>query len=457
MDKTRLSIDSLGESEVERLRDTLRQKEAIITEKSEIINSLRQQVTDLKDELEEMENNQQVLIQKVDRLTKQIEEKNEHLEAVSHSLQEVETAHDNLSSKYEARIGQVKELFDDLKKTKKDLEKAQSLNEELRHKNERLTVELEMADTRKRVWLEEEQQQRHRLRMTDDDATDHENKLFHHRQNITRNNQSQQPPQQFIKQQQQPLSSKLPDAENRHEFTPALHFPIAEEVGEIMDSSSVLPLTPTTVNRPRQRHAPVQSTLTTTIKSGGDSNNDHLNRAVASLDIDDENLPYRGYNIYQHHHQQQQTELMSRNDNNNSVKQYCSNHQPKSIEEEKVLDPIEEYKMRVARANELARRNKLTKPLHQTSYALELDTFDTTELTEQEIKRGNVAKAAAAALSKARQQPPPALSTRSQHQRSAYTHHQHHEQQSHRRALVDRVNTTPVARRVYKKAEAFIV
>lgn len=74
-------------------------------------------------------------------------------------------------------------------------------------------------------------------------------------------------------------------------------------------------------------------------------------------------------------------------------------------------DPMVEYKMRCARAKELARRNMQTKPLHQTSYPLELDTFD--NLSEIDIKRGKL----------------------------------------HRPALVDSSNK----RKPVKKAEAFIV
>lgn len=46
-------------------------------------------------------------------------------------------------------------------------------------------------------------------------------------------------------------------------------------------------------------------------------------------------------------------------------------------------DPLE-------RVNELARRNQLQKPLHQSSYALELETFDKMDISYDEIKRGNL-------------------------------------------------------------------
>lgn len=40
------------------------------------------------------------------------------------------------------------------------------------------------------------------------------------------------------------------------------------------------------------------------------------------------------------------------------------------------LTPLDIQRMRIERAKELDRRNKLTKPLHQTSYPLELDLYD---------------------------------------------------------------------------------
>lgn len=68
---------------------------------------------------------------------------------------------------------------------------------------------------------------------------------------------------------------------------------------------------------------------------------------------------------------------------------YCPNHRLRKVQNP-IVDPITEQKLRMDRATELARRNMQTKPLHQTSYPLELDTFDTTNLTETDIKRGRL-------------------------------------------------------------------
>lgn len=84
---------------------------------------------------------------------------------------------------------------------------------------------------------------------------------------------------------------------------------------------------------------------------------------------------------------------------------YCQNHR---IQKSQIFpdDPIAEEKMRLERASELARRNKLTKPLHQTSYALELETFDDTA-NEFDIKRGNLRRQALADSSNQKLPPKP--------------------------------------------------
>jgi len=403
MNKTRLSIDSLGESEVERLRESLKLKENVLAEKGEIISSLRQQVADLQDDLKESEENEQVLHQKIVRLTKEKQQRDEDLEAVTHSLKEVDTAYESLNTRYEARVKQVKELFEDLKKTKKELDTVKIENEELKHKNERLTIELELANTRKRQWIEENQE-----------------------------NQSARP-------------------NLRPQLAPALHFTMADELGEIMDSSTILSSTITAakhmespqriVVKPRERPQQLVK-IEPRYEYQYESENVHRSHNV---DVENYDVP-----------KSQSTHIVSKE------QQYCPKHQAKKVEEEKVMDPIEEYRMRVARANELARRNKLTKPLHQTSYALELDTFDSIEFAEQEIKRGNISKTAAlveAAVSKAGHQSGQMQTGRhlGHRQSSMNPQRQQQHQQPQRQVLMDRVNTTPVAKRVYKKAEAFIV
>lgn len=343
MDRTRLSIDSLGESELDRIRSELKNEKRSTVEKDEIISSLRQQVTDLKDELEEYENNIQIMNQKLDRKQKELEEKQELIETITHAREEIEAACDKLNERCQAKSKQVQDIFDDLKKAKKELEQVKVSNDELIRRNERLTVDLEAAKHRKKLWQADDEEGTRRIR--------------------------------------------TPSKPSKEELSHALHFPIAEEVGEIMTVNSFRPELEPPRFLPKPEPLPKLEP-----------------EPVRQLELEPEPEP----------------------------------------------DPIAEYKMRVARANELARRNKLTKPLLQTSYALELDTFDTTNITENEIKRGKVVT----------QQRPPVLSTKSrQHsQQSRYQQQNQHSQQPYQRQpLVDRINTTPKARRVYKKAEAFIV
>lgn len=149
--------------------------------------------------------------------------------------------------------------------------------------------------------------------------------------------------------------------------TSAIHFSMADEVGSIMDSNSVgLALA-------REKKLMNESTVL-----------DHLsNRTTLNM-----NDSLKIVNL-------QKPEPITAN--------YTTDHR---IRKSSFLsDPGAEQKMRLERAQELARRNMRTKPLHQTSYPLELDTFDTTNLTEKEIKSGHVARPALADFSNHRKAP----------------------------------------------------
>lgn len=139
--------------------------------------------------------------------------------------------------------------------------------------------------------------------------------------------------------------------ENRTEITSAMQFSVADEVGEIMDSSSI-------ASTVKEKRCLNESKLWDQHGLGPKrAANDTLNGKLAP-----------------------------------SSRSFFAN--PNVTKSQLFEDPIAEQKMRQARAKELARRNNLTKPLHQTSYPLELDTFDATNLTETEIKRGNVPRQA---------------------------------------------------------------
>lgn len=155
--------------------------------------------------------------------------------------------------------------------------------------------------------------------------------------------------------------------ENRILDTSAIHFSMADEVGSIMDSNSVGSLIA------REKKFLNESTVL-----------DHHLSNRTTLNMNDS---LKIVNL-------QKPE---------QVNNYCQDHRIRKSSF--YSDPIAEQKMRLERAKELARRNMKTKPLHQTSYPLELDTFDTTNLTEKEIKSGNMMRSALADFSNQRKPP----------------------------------------------------
>ena len=405
MEDSRLSIVSNGDSELDLLREKLKHKETLLTEKSEIISSLRQQVSDLHHDIEEAENNQQFLYQKIDRLTKDVSEKDEELESVSHALKEVEASYESMNKRMAARTEQIKKFAEDLMKANKELEDARAQNERLQHKNEQLVVELQVANSRKKTWKEQ-----HSEPLPERPVTRSEQ-----RPQPLRLEQQQQHYHVDYRPQQMTQQAATTNNNNRTELKSALHFAMADEVGEIMDSSSSFP--------PKL------------IKSG---------RQVAKPNMW-EQPNYGQYNQDTPLDQQENVQRTTRGPpgtitKENNVK-YCSNHRIKRSQLfEDQIDPIAEYKMRVERANELARRNMQTKPLHQTSYPLELDTFDTTDLSEAEIKRGNVAK-----QSRIPEHPPPPPPPPSKLR----------QQPTRQRQALANFSNTPPTRRIYPKAIAF--
>lgn len=355
-----LSADSLDrESELDLLREEVKKKDLIINDKSQIIDSLRLQVRELAEDNEALEIDQQVKRQQIDRFSKELKEKDEEIDALAHAQKELESACDRLGQDVEAKDAQLQKLAKELIKAKKELNEAQQLNEELKHRNETLSTELEMANSKSRRLMLKQRQE-----------------------------------------EEQPIEYK-PRTDN---FSSALRFPIADEIGEFMDLSSQLSTTPRAC-RYHNRQAKAQATIT--------KEEQPLEKRV----------------------KQERFEV-------------CPEPEPKRVAMAPVPVPVappqrrqltaeEEHAMRITRAQELARRNAKTKPLHQTSYALELDTFDVTNFNEAEIKRGNI---------RPPQRPPPEPPVGTPRSRT-------------RRALANCSNTPPVVRPrpVYKKAEAFIV
>lgn len=307
--------DSLEDSRCEvKLLEQLNLKDNIIKEKENIIASVRNVNEGLLNDIEELKKVEQKLRQELTRSQKRIEEKDQELESISHCLKEAETTNEALIKKYDLRREQFSKIFQDLVQAKKELDEFKLKAAE----NEALAVKLESKNcalNKENIDLKRE------LNSTERYA----------QENIQLELKINDLTKQITELQEKKKTAPVPAA---------IHFSVADEVGEFMDSTSLC----------------------------------------------DQKQQQLDQHYYPHlQKQQQQNDLPLRRS------QLANQQQNHRIQKSSFFhsDPIEEEKMRLDRMNELARRNKLTKPLHQTSYALELETWDQSA-NENDIKRGNV-------------------------------------------------------------------
>lgn len=517
MDKHRLSIGSVdsfnlsrGESELDRLRSEMKEKQTIIDEKSAIINGLRLRVKDWEETNAESEKAEQLLNQKVIRLEKEIGVKNEELESISHALKEVESANETLTKRLNGRTIQVQKFVEDLANTRRELEELRSNDEQLKHKNELLTIELETTVSRKKLLRERDESEAFSLEIQD---LNNQIMLLK-QQNINLTNESQKYLQQLKHHQEQHekirhskeldnLKMKiakldehnqqllaeiknLTAATKKHSLSTSDQEQSYEELiqelydlrakvkslshrqsrrsidEEIMKLKQELEVTETSWKLERQhkeRYAKENINLERKVhEMSKELNNLRLFKEQESMGPPPPPLPPKNYapklqdenmipdtstsaihfsmadevgsimdsnsvgslvarekkflnesTVLDQHLSNRTT--LNMNDSlkivnlqkQQSVNNYCHDHRIRKSSF--YSDPMAEQKMRLERAKELARRNMKTKPLHQTSYPLELDTFDTTNLTEKEIKSGNVMRPALADFSNQKKQP----------------------------------------------------
>lgn len=307
-DEKQLEGDSLeyNDCELERIKSELKLKDKCIQERQDIINALRLDNSGLREDYEELEKTSEIQRQKIDRLERQAEENQGDIDSLSHALNEAQRASEGIQAKLDKRTEQLHSAIEDLAIYKKDLDLARQENQQLTSKNKELTLET--------IKLKTDERGASRLRY------------------LTEENEA-------LKQEIQQLRNKLARPQSIN--TAGIHFSIADEIGEMMDSSSLS----ATINKRSHDGYPAPAKRTSKLN----------------------------------------------NESKHPANNYCINHQMKKLHSVPI-DPIAEEKMRLDRAKELARRNMQTKPLHQTSYPLELDTFDTTDLTETEIKRGRVTR-----------------------------------------------------------------
>lgn len=278
--------------EIERLTYEIKQKEKIIKDQEEIIKSLRLVNGDIKEEYEELDKEHQLMRQSYDRLKRDAASKDGDLDSISHALSEAQASCEGFRKKYEERTEQLRQSKEAAATFRRDLDASKALNEELSLKVMKLEAASQLSESGKRK----------RDCERDEAIAQELHDLKAQIITLTRTVKTclMPPPPPLPPKTHSALarSSQPKHDENRADsHTSGIHFSMADEIGEIMDSSSVKSVSPSLA--------------------------------------------------------------------------------------------------RLERANELARRNKQMKPLHQTSYPLELDTFDTTN-SEFDIQRGKVSRTALA-------------------------------------------------------------
>lgn len=365
--------DSLEDSrsEIDSIRQELKKSLTTIEEKNKIIASLRLQVDDLQEVNDELENNQQLTRQKIDQLQKQADDRGEELTAVCHSLEEVEKANETLTKRLAGRTEQLQKFSDELKATKKELHEYRSREEEMRNKIELLNIELTKTSKKRHLQDidgDELIQELYDLRA--------KVKSMSHRQS----RRSIDEDIQKLKQDLEVAETSL-KAENYHKERYAReNFQLERKLNELVKD----------LNGMKESYAQLQFKYSQLEKRASSTPPPPL--PPKSNRIHDENKPQPADEegeFMDVSSKLTSTRMQHQDFMPNRVTNYVPDYR---IQKSRFFDndPIAEQKIRLARASELTRRNMQTKPLHQTSYPLELDTFDTTNLTENDIKSGGL-------------------------------------------------------------------
>lgn len=448
--------NSRGETLIDRLRQEVRQKESIVDEKNKIISSLRGQVSDLQLENEELDKHEQILKQKCDRFEKELGERVEELDTVSRVVQELETANETLRQRLEGRIGQAQQFFEELKQTKKVLSEVQLKYEEVQNQNERLSVELDTLKRRQQIRNRDENDSCEILELKTQIASleqknkallrhlqeDHEKtkltnevtklkELVGQLQNDLKNakkislsSSNQEQSSEELIQELYDLRAQVKSLSHRQSRRS-----IDEEITRLKEELNVTETSWKLERQHKERYAKENCLLSkqvhdlskelsrindcyTSLEGKYFEIENRLREVLSTTTKQDENK-IEITSAMQFSVADEVGEIMGSNSIAASIKEKRGLNEsklwdqhglgPKRAATNNTMncksknffdDPIAEQKMRLARANELARRNNLTKPIHQTSYPLELDTFDATNLTETEIKRGNLPRQA---------------------------------------------------------------
>lgn len=414
----------------ETLKDEINRKQQLIADKDRVISSLRLQLSDANEDYEDLEKEQEIFKQKLDRLEKSLSEKDSEIESLSRTISEVNTAYDRVQTKLEKQNQQIVNLVQELRKAQKDLEDSIAANDDLRLQNQELSCQVVGSRRERRCRDDAEEIINLKARIDEMISKNDELKAQIARLTELVNKpqppppQPQQPPQivhheqtneemvqelydlraqvktlshrlsrRSLDEQISQLQEELKVTETSWKFE-RLHkeryakenIELEKQLAKIQKEKLELEKKIKTINstppppplppkpfQTKQNEAPPPLP-----PKPGDENRTDLTAGIHFSMADEEG-------------QLMQCSSVLSRPNKRPADDVKPNYKiQKPMGQAAPIDPMLEYKLRCERAKELARRNMKTKPLHQTSYPLELDTFDTTNLTEVDIKQGKI-------------------------------------------------------------------
>lgn len=451
------------EEEIERLRQELKRKQNLIGDKDKVISTKNLIIEDLNQDIEELERDAEVFKQNIDRLNRHLEDRSQEVDSLSRTIQEFNTSYAKLEEKFIRSTNDIKQLSHELEKTRKDLVLSLAANDDLRLQNQELSCQATVSRRVRRdrdddqVLCAEVSSLKAQIEKLVIENKSLENQILklneikksipvhqppvHHEQTNEEMVQelydlraqvktlSHRLSRRSVDEQISKLEEELKVTETSWKFERLHKERYARELSELekqmakvqkeklelekhlqkMNSTPPPPPLPPkpfhTQTKPIQSETPPPPPLP---PKPGDENRTDLTAGIHFSMADEEGQLMQSNSILQ----------TPRHNINN--KRPADDVKPNYKIQKQSIDPMLDYKLRCERAKELARRNMQTKPLHQTSYPLELDTFETSNLTEFDIKKGKLNPS---------------------------------NQNGHRNALTDSSNK----RKPFKKAEAFIV
>lgn len=412
-------------------------------EKCEIISILRQQIVDFQTGLDDLETNHDALTNLNDNLKKRnafLEEENKNLVETANELRE---ENDHLNQKLESRTQQTSDLAIKLMHTKQELE--EKTNELLSSRevivNLNQAIERNQTKSSNNINHEELSEENHSLRTKVKALTNHLNQMIREKEAIKKESRKEQ---HYYEEQEEPieelynlrakvkslshqlsqrslnediaklrdelhitetswqaervhkeryakenlvLERKLSELKKSHDRLKEANVDLEKRYAELKDKLEVFILEQQNIKSSTQDSLNDNSNVKKTISEPQIKNHQQQHQASVVKTQNDHNVNDIPNNISSETQSYAKKRLPLGTANNFTMAEEIgeimdASTLPSVQKRRAIQDPME-------RANELARRNKLQKPLHQSSYALELDTFNRMEISDDEIKRGN--------------------------------------------------------------------